>query len=297
MLLRSYLFAPGNNEKLLARVFEAGADAVVLDLEDAVPEPEKPRARELVRRALEARPAGARPAVFVRLNEPGGRLWADDLTAVVTPALTGIRLPKVESAAAVGHVADALARAERQAGLANGSIEIACTLETARGVHQASAIATAPRVRNLAFGGADFAHDLGLEPGDDEQETLFARSQLVLAARVAGIDPPIATVWTRLDDADGLRASSERARRLGFFGRSCIHPRQLAVIHEVFSPRLEALAWAREVVEAFERAAAGGSGAVTTTSGQFVDAAVARRARALLALAESLDVPAGQEAG
>ena len=287
-LLRSYLFAPGNDEKLLGKVFEAGADAVVLDLEDAVPGSEKPVARERVRQALAGRARGAGPAVYVRINDPEGPLWPDDLEAIVCSALTGIRVPKAESGDAIGRVVDLLARCEQAAGLPVGGIELACTIETARGVLAAYELAGGPRVRNLCFGAADFARDVGAEPGDDESETLYARSRLVVASRAAGIDPPIASVHTRLDDEEGMRRSSEAARCLGFFGRSLIHPRQIAVAHEVFTPKPEELARAELIVAAYQRAAEARSGAIALPDGQFVDLAVVRRALALLALARVL---------
>lgn len=288
MLLRSYLFAPGNNEKLLSKLFEAGADAVVLDLEDGVPRAEKGRARELVRRALEGRAPGARPLVFVRVNGVETGHWREDVAAVVAPALAGVRVPKAESADQMRQVDEALTRAEKDRGLPAGGIAIACTIETAAGVLAARELARAPRVRHFTFGAADFAADVGADPGPEELETLHARSHLVAVSRAAGIDPPVASVFTHLDDQDGLRQSTEGARRLGFFGRSVIHPKQIAVVHEVFTPRPEEVRRAEELLKALDEAVAAGSGAVATEDGQFMDAAVARRARAILALARSL---------
>ncbi len=287
-MYRSYLFAPGSDEGLLAKVFAAGADAVVLDLEDAVPPAEKPRARELVRRALAGRAPGARPAAFVRINGVETRHWRDDVDAVVGPTLAGVRVPKAESAGQLRQVDEALTGAEKDRGLPAGSIAVACTVETAAGILAARELAGSPRVRHLTFGAADFAADVGAEPGPDEGETLYARSHLVAASRAAGIEPPVASVFRRLKDEKGLRASTEAAKRLGFFGRSLIHPKQIAVVHEVFSPSPDEVRRAEELVQALEGAAAAGSGVVVTRDGQFVDAAVVRRARAVLDLARSL---------
>jgi citrate lyase subunit beta/citryl-CoA lyase len=288
-LARSYLFAPGNNDALLRKVFDGGADAVVLDLEDAVPPAEKAAARMQVARVLAQRPSDGCPAVWVRINDAEGDLWREDLAAAVGPALTGVRLPKVESVAAARRVEEALGRAEETAGLTPGRIALALTLETARGVLAAPDLAACPRVRHLTFGAADFAQDVGAEPGDDEAETLLARSLLVLAGRAAGIDPPVAAAYTRLQDDAGLARSSRSARRLGFFGRSCIHPRQVPIVHEAFTPRPEELARAREIVDAYAQARASGSGVLTLPDGQFVDLPVVRRAQALLNLAGGLD--------
>jgi len=288
LIVRSYLFAPGNNERLLGKVFGAGADAVVLDLEDAVPPAEKARARELVSKTLEARVSAPGPRSIVRINDLTSALWRDDVAAAVRPGVAGVRAPKAESVDALKALDEALARAEEAAGMAVGSVEVACTLESARGVWEAPRLAAGPRVRNLTFGGADYVQDLGIDLGEDEEETLFARSQLVMASRLADIDPPVATVYTKLADEAGLRRTTEKARRLGFFGRSCIHPKQLAVVHEVFTPSTEAVERAAKIVKTYEEALAAGSGSRATDEGQFVDLAVVRRARAVLALALAL---------
>jgi citrate lyase subunit beta / citryl-CoA lyase len=259
---RSYLFAPGHNAKLLHRVFEAGADAVMLDLEDAVPPDAKDTARAMVAEALVDRPA------WVRVNAAGTELCQADLAAVGTRAF-GIRIPKVESADDVRWVA----------GRAPGK-PIICAIESARGILAATEIAAVPGVRHLAMGGVDLQQDLNA--GNGNLQTLYVRSHLVVVSRAAGLEPPIDSVWPRLDDEAGLREQATFARSLGFFGKSAIHPRQLPVLHEVFTPSERELDWAREVVAAFE--AAGGA-ALRLPGGEFVDLPVARRARRLLELA------------
>jgi citrate lyase subunit beta / citryl-CoA lyase len=259
---RSYLFAPGHNAKLLARVFEAGADAVMLDLEDAVPPDAKQAARAMVAEALADRPA------WVRVNAARTELCEADLAAVGGLAF-GIRIPKAESATDVRWVA------ERAPGK-----PIICAIESARGVLAAAEIAAAPGVRYLAMGGVDLQNDLNA--GNGNLQTLYVRSHLVVTSRAAGLEPPIDSVWPRLDDEAGLREQATFARSLGFFGKSAIHPRQLPVLHEVFTPSERELGWAREVVAAFE--AAGGA-ALRLPGGEFVDLPVAMRARRLLELA------------
>ena len=264
---RSYLFAPGHNEKLLARVFDAGADAVILDLEDAVPPHAKAQARAMVSDALADLPA------WVRINAVGSELAAADLEAV-TGLAAGIRIPKVESAGDVRWVCD---RAPDK--------PLICAIESARGVLAAQEIASAPGVRHLSLGGVDLRRDLGATDGNTQ--TLYARSHLVVASRAAGLDPPVDSVYARLDDEEGLRAQAEFARSLGFFGKSAIHPRQLPILHDVFTPSAEELEWARTVLDAFD--AAGGE-AVKLPDGEFVDLPVADRARHLLDLAAGLAV-------
>lgn len=286
-LARSYLFAPGDNERLLGKVFEAGADAVVLDLEDAVAPERKSQARQLVGEALKSllNSRGSVPLVYVRINAASTSFWQEDIAAVVSPALRGIRLAKAESAEEVHAVDAALSKAESLAGIAPGTLTITATIESAAGVMAAAEIARAPRVETFTFGAADFARDIGADVDEAETQTLYARSHLVLASRAAGIRPPIASVYTRIKDLEGLRATTEASRRLGFFGRSCIHPSQVSIINEVFTPSAEQVAEAREIIAAFEQAMAAGSAAVAMSNGQFVDQPIVERARAIVALA------------
>jgi citrate lyase subunit beta / citryl-CoA lyase len=268
-MARSYLFAPGHNAKLLDRVFTAGADAVMLDLEDAVPPEAKDTARRMVADVL----AGAPPEVpaWVRVNAARTEECAADLDAVAERA-HGIRIPKTESADDVAWVA------QRAPGR-----PIICAIESARGVLAAPEIAAAPGVQYLAMGGVDLRQDLNTTGGN--LQTLYVRSHLVIASRAAGIEAPIDSVYPRLDDETGLHEQAEFAKSLGFSGKSAIHPRQLPVLHRVFTPTEREIAWAREVVEAFD--AAGGAG-LRLPSGEFVDLPVARRARRLLDVATSL---------
>jgi citrate lyase subunit beta/citryl-CoA lyase len=296
-IFRSYLFAPGHHEKLLGKVFTSGADAVVLDLEDAVPADQKQSARDLVAAALKSRAVKgeASPAIYVRLNAVSTDLWRDDLAAAVGPAVRGIRLAKAEAADEVKAAGEALAAAEERAGIAVGSLVIVPTIESAAGVLAAAEIARQPRVEALAFGQADFVRDVGAETDELETQTLYARSQLVVVSRAAGIRPPIASVYTRIKDLDGLRASSEAARRLGFFGRSAIHPSQLPVINEVFTPTPAQIAAARAIIEAYTAAAATGVTAFAMGDGQFVDAPIVERARAIVRLADALSRPQNEK--
>ena len=261
---RSYLFAPGHNTKLLARVFSVGADAVMLDLEDAVPTNSKDTARRMVADALEDHPA------WVRVNAVGTPWCEADVDAVAGRA-HGIRIPKVESPEDVRWVA------KRAPGK-----PLICAIETARGVLAAPQIALVPGVSHLAMGGVDLARDLNAMSGN--LQTLHVRSHLVLVSRAAGIGPPIDSVYAQLDDQDGLREQAEFARSLGFFGKSAIHPQQLSVLHEVFTPTDTEIAWARDVIAAHD---AVGGAALRLPSGEFVDLPVAKRAQHLLDLASA----------
>lgn len=256
---RSWLFAPGHNEKLLANVFDAGADAVILDLEDGVPPEHKDRARRLVAEAA------AGQTCWVRVNRAMTEACERDLE-LVGRAAAGLRLPKVESAAEVAWVAERVP-----------AMPLDCTIETALGVYNAFEIASSPACATVSYGGLDLALDLGIEGG--ELETLFARSSVVLSTRAAGKPPPSDGIHVIIDDDDGLRRETESARRLGFFGKSAIHPRHVPIINQVFTATEAELARAREILVAFDAAA----GAPTTTpDGHFVDLPVAERARRLL---------------
>ncbi len=295
-LCRAHLFAPGSNERLLGKVFHAGADAVVLDLEDAVAPAAKAEARRLVARALAARAGAAWPRVAVRINGVDTSWWKDDLEAIVGPPVQVVRVPKVESSDQLSEVDLLLAQLEQRRGVPAGAIGLVATIESARGVLQAASMASVPRLRGFAFGAADFVRDIGADPTAADLATLYARQHLVVVSRAASLDAPIASVYTRLDDLDGLRRTTEEARSLGFFGRSCIHPSQVPVIQEVFTPGPAALAAARAVLDAWQQANARGEAAFTMPDGQFVDEAVARRARAVAALADALQKGPGDAA-
>jgi citrate lyase subunit beta / citryl-CoA lyase len=258
---RSWLFAPGHDEKLLGKVFDVGADQVLLDLEDAVPPHIKDRARALVASVAANKPC------WVRVNRARSEECERDLAALAGK-VSGLRIPKVESAAEVAWVA------ERAPG-----VPLDCTIESARGVLAAFEIASAPACALLSYGGLDLATDLGISEGD--RETLYARSHLVIAARSAGKPKPSDGVYPLLEDDDGLRQETESAKRLGFFGKSAIHPRQVPIIHEVFAPTPDEQEWAKQVMWAFEQS---GGAATKTATGEFVDRPVAERARQILGL-------------
>jgi len=259
---RSYLFAPGHNEKLLGKVFQAGADAVILDLEDAVPLEYKAKARAMVAEVLASHPA------LVRVNAPGSADCADDLAAVADKA-AGIRVPKCESAGDVAWVA------KRAPG-----VPLICAIETAHGLLAAEGIAAVPGVHQLSIGGVDLQRDLHTDGGN--LATLYARSHLVVVSRATGLPPPIDSVYPHINDDTGLRDQAQFARHLGYFGKNAIHPRQIPILHKVFTPSQDDLDWATAVLDAFD--AADGA-ACRLPDGEFIDIPVAARARRLLQLA------------
>ncbi|MDJ0928517.1 MAG: CoA ester lyase [Gammaproteobacteria bacterium] len=281
--LRSILFAPGNHARKLDKVFTLGADAVILDLEDAVPPAEKAAARNAVVTAMQL-PRECRG--YIRVNAPGTGYCREDLAAIVGAApVDGVVLPKAESAADIATVDGWIASHEQSRGLRAGAIELMAIIESAVGVENALEIAAAsPRLGRLALGGADYTVDLGYDWTPDEEVLAYARARLTHATRIAALAPAIDTVVLQVRDEQRFRDSAERGRRFGFGGKLCIHPSQVAICHEVFTPSAADIEQARAVVAAFEQAEAGGSAAMTVGD-QFVDYAVLKRAQQLLALA------------
>lgn len=283
--LRSLLFTPGNQPRKVDKVGTFGADAVILDLEDAVPLAEKLVTRPLVRQALPA--LAGRHLRLVRVNALETSLTFDDLEAIVCPDLDGVMLPKVEHPDELRTVEQRLDELEQSAGLAAGGILLIALVETAKGVLNARATAEAARrTRYLGFGAADYCRDVGVGFSGtlweaDGQELLFARSQLALASRAAGLEPPLDTVWLDVRDQAGLEQDARAAKRLGFGGKAAIHPGQIEIINRVFSPTEEELDYARRVVEAFERAESEGSASIAV-DGRLVDYAIVLKARSVL---------------
>lgn len=277
---RSKLFVPGNRPELFDKALGGAADAVSFDLEDAVPPEGKARARADVAAAV-ARAArlGRRPLVIVRVNAPGTPWFEDDLAALVAPGLDWINLPKAEAPEAVVHAAGLLARFEAAAGLAR-PVDLLVNIESATALHRAAALGAAhERVAGLQLGLADLYEPLGVERRDDANvhATLHALRMAAAVAGVAAYDG----AYPDLADLDGFRAEARMARRLGFAGKSCIHPCQVGPANEAFSASREELAWAARVDEAASHAEAAGSG-VAVVDGRMIDAPFIQRARQLL---------------
>ena len=251
---RTLLFVPGDRPERFAKAAAAGADAVIIDLEDAVPAHHKPQARDAVREWLGENPA------CVRINA-AGTPWHDDDLAAVRGLAVGIVLPMAASA----FDATAVHRAAEAPVLA--------IVETARGVLEAAAIADAEGVVRLAFGALDLAADLGTH---DPDTFARVRTQLVLASRAAGLEGPVDSVTTDVVDGDAAGRDALAGKVIGMRGKLCVHPRQVAPVAAAFAPDEAELAWARRVLEA------GAGGGVTVIDGAMVDEPVLARARRIL---------------
>jgi len=258
---RSYLFVPGNRPDRYAKALAAGADAVIVDLEDAVPPNDKPSARA----ALAAWLSPDHP-VLIRINGAESQWFRKDLPMCKTPGVAGVLLPKAENVEDIRAVA----------GNSGAATPILPLIETARGFWNAHALAQAPNVQRFVFGSIDFQLDLGIQ--GEEEELLYFRSQLVLVSRIAGLEPPVDGVTTAIDDAERIRGDTLRARRLGFGAKLCIHPRQVNVVNECFEPTAEEESWAKRIVEAAEAV----QGAAVSVDGKMVDRPVIARAEGIL---------------
>lgn len=267
-LPRSYLFVPGHRPERFDKAMTCGADAVILDLEDAVPLHDKDEARQAVAVWLRQRVrSGSGPQVLVRVNAGSTPQHAADV-AVCAASVDGVVLPKSET------IDDLVALAQALPGVA-----LLPLVETATGLAASLALARAPGVQRLVFGTIDFQLDLGIE-GDGE-ELLWFRSQLVLNSRLAGKAAPVDGVSTVLDDPAQVLSEARRARRLGLGAKLCIHPRQIAPVHEAFAPTAAQLEWARRVLEVARTS----GGAAVALDGAMVDRPVILRAEALLSQA------------
>lgn len=266
---RTLLFVPGDRPALFAKALTSGVDAIVLDLEDAVSFEAKPAARDAVGAFLRTRAhdEAAAPHVWVRVNAVGSDEGARDVAALAD-VLTHVRVPKVETPEQIDALAADLPHL----------VATLPAIESAAGLLAAPQIARHPLVVRLGLGGVDLCQDLGC--ADSALGLALPRATLVVASRAAGLPGPVNSVWTRLDDVDGLVAHARAAKELGFAGQSLLSPRQLGPVRSVFGVSDDERAWATEVLAAFTAA---GEAATRTPSGHFVDLPVAQRAQRLLA--------------
>jgi citrate lyase subunit beta/citryl-CoA lyase len=282
-ILRSLLFVPGNKSSMLTKALGLKPDAFVPDMEDSVPAAEKANARATIRELLPRLAATGIP-VIPRVNALETEWIDDDLAAVVGPHVYGVSVGKIRSAADVSAISQRIGALEARAGLAAETVKLVPWIETAEAIVNCDAICRASeRVVAAAFGGEDFANDLGIERLEDEQQVAYARQKLCVSARAAHV-LALDTPYFKLRDPDGLRANALAAKSIGFKGKFAIHPDQIAALNECFSPSAQEIAHAERVVAAFAEAEARGRGS-TSLDGWVIDVPVVKRARALLELA------------
>lgn len=273
-IARSALYVPGDDSEKLAKALERGADELIVDLEDAVSPSRKMHAREIVSEWLRGLDADGAD-IWVRINS-GPERDLDIRALAEFSRLRGFVVAKTETA-------EELRILDRILTGLGSDADLVPLLESAAAILSAQEIASAPRVSRLQIGEADLSADLGVTLGEDEREFLYVRSHVVLASSAAGITPPIGPVSTEFRDLSAFEASTAALRRLGFVGRACIHPAQLAIANDVFTPTEEQVSWAHEVVDALDAAE---SGVAVDSRGRMLDEAVARQARRILVLAQ-----------
>jgi citrate lyase subunit beta/citryl-CoA lyase len=255
-------------------------DAFIPDMEDSVPVDEKANAREVVAAHLE-RLAGTGRLVIPRVNSLDTGLLEADLSAVVSPHIFGVSVGKISTPDHIAAISSMLSRLERERGLEDGSIRILPWIETALAVVKCYEVCTSsPRIAGACFGAEDFTNDMGIERTDGDGEIAHARAAVAIAARAADV-PALDTPYFSFRDADGLRANALGVKAIGFKGKFAIHPAQVDVINECFSPSAAEIENAQRVIEAFEEAERNGRGS-TSLDGKVVDVPVVKRARQLL---------------
>ena len=285
-MFRSMLFTPGNRLDLVAKALASGTDAVIVDLEDAVPAESKSAAR-----ANLANLGVTDVPIFVRVNAGDTEHLWPDVVAAGRAQVAGIVLPKADDPQLLRRIDGALAALEVESGRVVGSTALVPLIESSLGVIRASELlASSPRIQSVLFGSGeqgDLVVDLGCEWTPDGTGLLAARSLVLLAARAVGIEAPMDAVFMDFKNLDALRVECELARRVGYVGKVAIHPAQIAVIHDVFTPSAEEVAYQRHLLDLFDKALEAGSASISV-DGRMVDYAVARRARSVLERAAAM---------
>ncbi len=284
-MFRSLIFVPGNSTRFVEKAKTLAADVVCLDLEDSVPSNEKAAARKIIANALASRQEYARP-VYVRTNSPESGLVPADLKAAVRKGIDGIVIPKVNDAQEIARIKKQLAALEKQR--KTGKIALMPSIETTKGVVNAYSIAAADdRIKALIFGVFDLLYDMRLDYDEsDPAGYAYARAKIPVDARGAGVQA-IDAIWQKIDDADGLVRDATVGKRLGYSGKSIIHPGQIEPVHRVFLPSKSDIEWAKKVVQALGETMEKGSGrGAVRLEGRMIDAVHYKQAKAILDTAQ-----------
>ena len=283
---RTYLFAPGNHERRVEKAMGLGADVVILDLEDAVAISEKKSTRNLINKTLD-QPRNC--AVFVRVNAYDTEFCYGDICSIVSENLDGIVLPKLESLEDLRSIDWLLTNIEKERGLPHRSIDLMPIIETAGGLVNIREMANADtRVRRLAFGGGDYTRDLGMQWTLKEDELLPVRSEMVLASRFGKLEPPVDTVFIHIKEHDAFMASCLNILGLGFQGKMCIHPDQVPVTNEIFTPSVDEVRWSKRIISEFGEAEKAGIASIQI-DGYFVDYPIVEKAQRTVDISNLLE--------
>jgi citrate lyase subunit beta / citryl-CoA lyase len=289
---RSSLFVPGNRPEWIEKAVTYGADTLILDLEDSVPDREKSAARAIVKAGVQALHAKGQ-ACSVRVNGFATGLTLDDLEGILCPDLHSVTLPKVETPSDMNELDALLTHLERRLGIPEGQIETPLGCETAKAMRDVYEIATSCRrvVRvGLAAGpGGDAARAIGYQWSKEGMETLFLRSKVVLDARAAGIQYPTISSWWTIKDLEGLERDARWNRSLGYCGQTVMHPSHVPIVNRVYTPTADEIAFHKGLLQAMEDAEKKGIAAVTY-KGDMVDEAMVKTSREMLEFARSIGV-------
>ena len=282
-VMRSVMYVPSNNEKMVGKAPAIAADILTLDLEDSVPPAEKAKGREMIQEYLKTQREGqAASYLYVRINNWETEMTNDDLEAIVHPGLDGVCLAKCGSADNVKRLDWKLEELEQRRGMKVGTVEIQLLIETAKGVINAYEAATAsPRVKSLIFGAVDYCKDMRVELTSEGVEQLYARYHTAVAARAAGcvaIDCP----YVDFKDLEGYKKSTREGRQMGYEGRMLIHPSHIEPSHEIYTPSAESVEWAEGVKKVFEEEGIAKGSAAVTYLGKMVDTPVYENAMQIL---------------
>lgn len=272
-VMRSVMYVPANNERFIKKMPEIPADILTFDVEDAVPPAEKENARKMTREHLVYAGSGG-SQVYVRVNGYHTPYTEDDLKGVVYPGLDGVTLPKTRGPEDVRRLDASITALEKERGIPEGHVKISILLETAIGVQRALECCTAsPRLVSAFFGVVDYCTDMRIQRTDGAQEQMVARTIVAMAARAAGLvalDGPFAN----FSDIEAFRANTLQGRTMGYEGRMIIHPSQIPIAHELYSPSAEAVREARRIVEFFETEGLAKGLAAVPLDGKMVDTPV-----------------------
>jgi len=288
-MFRSMLFAPGNEPRKVQKVGQFGADAIILDLEDAVPNAEKVATRENIRKTLDSM---GHLHVYVRVNSVPTQMTEADIQGVVHPNLKGIVLPKAEGEDDIRKAATWLTASEKMAGLREGCLQIIPLIETAKGILLAyETVKASPRILTVIFGSGDYTLDLdipAIEWSPEGYELLYARLRLMVVCRAAGIERPVDGPFLDVFNLEALRKEAILAKKMGFQGKLAIHPKHVEVLNQVFSPTAEEVQFAKKVRDAFEKSESGGSASITV-DGKFIDYPIYYKAKKILEYAQAIE--------
>lgn len=290
MILRSLIFVPSNSKRFIERAKALNADIICFDLEDSVPFNEKATARQAIVDIL-AEKAEYRSNIYIRINSLESGLAFSDLKAIIQEGVDGIVVPKVNDKKEVNQIENLTSSLEKERGIEKGSIKLMPSIESAKGVVNAHSIAkSVERINALVFGVFDFLYDMHLDyVEDDEVGYQYARAKIPVEARAAGV-AALDGIWQKVHDIEGLRNDASIARRLGYSGKTIIHPSHIDPVHKIFMPSKNEIEWAKKVLQALREPMEIGDGkGAIKLEGKMIDAAHYKQAKAILNTIDELE--------